>query len=509
MLLTAALFLFLGAAALAEETPPATERSDDRVTAEAAQQTAKPFQAEMRQAAAEESHRWSVTRQEPTCEEDGKELKECVLCGATVETVLPAAGHSWSDWREDAVDPKLACVTDVVARRTCSVCGKEETKIVSAAPGHQWTEAISRPATCTEPESVSRSCARCGLEENITVGNSPALGHLFADASVLAGHAAGNVISTGEWTGSVLGTVAAPATCTENGSGTLLCVRCQQASRSVTIPSTGHDWTAWETVSVPQDQICVTEAASARTCRVCGETETRVDGPAPGHRWATVSYTMPTCTEPGVAYCHCSVCGTDSTVESPALGHSYVWVQVTPPSPTSSGLSEYTCVLCGDVAEQRKVPYTQMMYNNTVTSFGPTTRDLIGGSVWNRVTPLDLSEDGVYTYPLVASNRYTIGTATVEVDHGIQTVSYHLNSSSILVHSESLVIYPNAEALRTGENAASFAFDDPIDIAEYFGSDERVIMAISLKADFNAVGLGVQSFVPDQEQIETMIDLLD
>ena len=46
-------------------------------------------------------------------------------------------------------------------------------------------------------------------------------------------------------------------------------------------------------------------------------------------------------------------------------------------------------------------------------------------------------------------------------------------------------------------------------IEEYFGDDEKVILAITLKADFNAAGFGVQSFTPDQQQIAAMLELLD
>ena len=532
LLLMAALILSACAAALGENEP-ATAHSDDHVTVEVAEpeprivrtesaetharvvvydlycvECDKVIRTDVRREETAQAHSFAVTRQEPTCDEDGRETRHCTLCGYEMVIDVPAPGHQWCAWTQDEIDPKQVCVTDAVSRRVCSTCGKEETQ-VTPAPGHRWTEGVSYPATCTEAGHVDRSCTVCGQEEVIPLANSPALGHLFASASVLSGHPAGNVTASGDYPGVIVGTVETPSTCTEEGSGTVLCVRCQEASRGVTIPSTGHTWGEWLADPVTMDKICVTEITSTRVCGVCHAQEHRVDAPAPGHKWFTTSYNMPTCVKPGVAVRKCSVCGEEITVESPALGHSFVWVEISAPSPSADGISEYMCAVCGYVAERRKVPYTQMMYNNTITSFGPTTRDLIGGNVWNRVTPIDLSEEGVFTYPLIASNRYTVGTATVVVDQGVQTVTYRLNSSSIMVHSESLIIYPNVEALRTGENAESFTFGDPIDLTACFGDDDHVILAITLKADYNAVGFGVNYFTPDQEQIEAMLDLLD
>ena len=150
-----------------------------------------------------------------------------------------------------------------------------------------------------------------------------------------------------------------------------------------------------------------------------------------------------------------------------------------------------------------------MYYNNTITSFGPMTRDLLGGGVWNRVTPLNLADEGMFTYPLIASNLYTVGTATVINEKGTQTISYKLNSPKITVHSEKLVIYPNLNALRTGENAVALEFGQPGDLKNYFGEDQQVLMAITLKADYDAYAYGIQGFKEDEELIAAMSDLID
>ena len=162
-----------------------------------------------------------------------------------------------------------------------------------------------------------------------------------------------------------------------------------------------------------------------------------------------------------------------------------------------------------ETAQRRTKSTEEMYYNNTITSFGPMMRELIGGGVWNRVTPLNLAEEGLFTYPLIASNLYTVGTATVINEKGTQLITYKLNSPKITVHTETLVFYPDLEALRTGEKAVAVEFDQPIELKEYFGDDQLVLMAITLKADYDALAPGIQDFREDEALIAAMSELID
>ena len=519
----------------------------------------------VRTESAEQAHNWRIARVEPGCESDGEVIKICGACGmeirqtlpqtghqyvgasqlmrrengpvqidgkligmvikaptctlsgsgtliclkcqnAAQSVVIPPLGHDWGEWTDVPVNPSLVCVTDVMVSRKCKACGEEETSVVSPAPGHQWQQVARIEPTCIEPGISVLQCTVCGsgMQEPI-----PVISHVYADASDMVNHGPGNVVGTGEYAGKIIGRVIIPSTCVETGSGTLLCLICQSSARTVTIPKGEHSWGPFVEQEVPPEMVCVTPVIATRVCENCGEEDTQTISAAPGHQWVPISFQEPTCTQPGRAVRECSVCHLKETLETPATGHSYMWFDLSTPSPSGHGVREYVCTICGDVAERRTIAYAQMYYNNTITSFGPMTRDLIGGSVWSRVTPLDISEDGVFTYPLIASNLYTVGTATVVIDQGVQTVSYHLNSSRITVHSESLVLYPNTEALRTGDKAVPLTFDTPIDLNDYFGDDTSVIMAIVLRADYDAVGAGIQDFVPDQEAIKKMIELVD
>ena len=436
------------------------------------------------------------------CITDLKEERVCARCGEKETRVKEAApGHEWGEWVEIAVPMEEICVTDLKEERICARCEEKETRLVSPAPGHQWEEIENTAPTCTEGGRFVRECSVCHLVE--TEEFAP-LGHAFVHASELIKQPAGQVQGTGEYAGKVIGTVVTPSTCTENGSGFLLCLNCQETDQAVTIPKGDHNWTEWEQPEIPADEICVTDVIATRQCLDCGEEETEVVIPAPGHQWVAVSFTAPTCTEDGRAVRRCAVCEKEEVIETPAQGHYYMWVN----SPDGKE-SEYVCTFCGDVAETRRKEESQMYYNNTITSYGPMTRELIGGSVWNRVTPLDISEEGTFTYPLIASNLYTVGTATVVIENGTQRVTYKLNSKRITVHSESLVIYPDLNSLRTGDKAVAVAFDDPVPLNDYFGEDERVIMAITLKADYDAKAPGIQGFREDQELLKTMRELID
>ena len=443
----------------------------------------------------------------PTCTESGSGTLICVQCQNASQTVsIPALGHQWGEWEDVPVASEKICVTPVSVMRRCQACGEEERQEIAPAPGHQWQEIARIEPDCTEPGVRMLQCDVC---HSASSENLPALGHIFGEVSQLVKQQQGAVRGSGENANKTVGRVNKPSTCAEEGSGVLVCLRCQSATQSVIIPRGEHDWGPWEEAEIPPELVCVTDVTGTHICLNCGEEESQVLVPAPGHRWVAIRFQEPTCTEAGQAVRQCAVCKAEESFDTPAMGHSYMWVDLSTPSPSASGVREYVCTICGDVAQSQSVAYAQMYYNNTITSFGPMTRELLGGSVWYRVTPLDISEDGVFTYPLIASNLYTVGTATVVIDQGIQTVSYRLNSSRITVHTESLVLYPDLDSLRTGENAVLLTFDDPIVLTEYFGEDTKVIMAITLRADYDAQGAGVQGFSPDQELIKKMIELVD
>lgn len=196
----------------------------------------------------------------------------------------------------------------------------------SGAPsGHtfgEWKE--SKPATCTTGGKEKRICSVCkGEEERDT---SP-LGH--------------------DWEADY--TTDVKPTCTQPGSKSIHCSRCDATKDVTEIEPTGHSFGEW---TVSKDSNCVAGGQKTRKCEICGYTEyedTDIDPDA--HDWEE-DYTIdkePTCTTEGSESIHCSRCDAtkDSTV-IPVTDHTYgEWEVVTPSTCTENGVKKHACIHCG------------------------------------------------------------------------------------------------------------------------------------------------------------------
>lgn len=196
----------------------------------------------------------------------------------------------------------------------------------SGAPsGHtfgEWKE--SKPATCTTGGKEKRICSVCkGEEERDT---SP-LGH--------------------DWEADY--TTDVKPSCTQPGSKSIHCSRCDATKDVTEIEPTGHSFGEW---TVSKDSTCVAGGQKTRKCETCGYTEyedTDIDSDA--HEWEE-DYTIdkePTCTTEGSKSIHCSRCDAtkDSTV-IPVTDHTYgEWEVVTPSTCTENGVKKHACIHCG------------------------------------------------------------------------------------------------------------------------------------------------------------------
>ena len=73
---------------------------------------------------------------EATCTEPGYTGDEvCTVCGEIVKKgeEIPAAGHTWGEWK---VTKEATCFADGEKVRTCTVCGETETEVISANTDH-------------------------------------------------------------------------------------------------------------------------------------------------------------------------------------------------------------------------------------------------------------------------------------------------------------------------------------------------------------------------------------
>lgn len=96
-------------------------------------------------------HSWNSgsTTKSPSCMETGIKTYTCTACGTTTdETIAKTNDHTWSGYVN---------ISGNSHKRTCSVCGKEDTS------GHSWGSGrITKAATCKDSGSMTYTCSACG-----------------------------------------------------------------------------------------------------------------------------------------------------------------------------------------------------------------------------------------------------------------------------------------------------------------------------------------------------------
>lgn len=102
---------------------------------------------------------------------------------------------------------------------------------------------------------------------------------------------------------------------------------------------------------------------------------------------------------------------------------------IDPNSFTGQGNIEVDFIITDAAGEQPEIPLLEYDFsyypNNTMGVAGYSLRDDLGiGNKWYNVVPVNLTKNGIYKIPLVASNMYIIGDAIVTVDGGKVTVTY-------------------------------------------------------------------------------------
>ena len=230
---------------------------------------------------------------------------------------------------EDTLALPADCVNPAKYFYSCE-CGAHtnDTTLVfeSGAPsGHkfgEWKE--SKSANCEEGGKEKHICSVCQFEEE---RDTAPLGH--------------------DWNAEY--TTDVKPTCTQPGSKSIHCSRCDATKDVTEIEPTGHSFGEW---TVSKDSTCVAGGQKTRKCETCGYTEyedTDIDPDA--HEWEE-DYTIdkePTCTTEGSKSIHCSRCDAtkDSTV-IPVTDHTYgEWEVVTPSTCTENGVKKHACIHCG------------------------------------------------------------------------------------------------------------------------------------------------------------------
>lgn len=104
-----------------------------------------------------------VVTKEAACTEDGVRTWTCSICGETkTETIPSLGGHKYDSGK---VVQEAACAAGIRIY-TCSVCGQTKTESIPAVREHsfgEWTTSVA--ATVFVKEEQTRSCSICGKKE--------------------------------------------------------------------------------------------------------------------------------------------------------------------------------------------------------------------------------------------------------------------------------------------------------------------------------------------------------
>jgi len=337
-------------------------------------------------------HNYSETVVAPTCENEGYTLHSCD-CGHSYEDNFTGAkGHSFSEW---SIIKDADCTTDGERERTCTVCSHKETEVIPAT-GHSYKSEVICEATCEREGSVEYTCT-C-TETGLNRRDCKVCGHYETEVVKANGHKPANAVvenrvepdctTDGKYDNVVycsvcntelsretisiidkLGhdyssewTVDTAPTCTEQGTKSHHCTRCNDKADVTEIPANGHT----NAIPVVENRVepnCTTDGSydSVVYCSVCTDelSRTNMNVDKLGHVSITDISVEPTCTGSGLTEgSHCDRCGEILVAqeEISALGHNSVTDTGIAPTCTETGLMEGShCDRCDEILVSQEV----------------------------------------------------------------------------------------------------------------------------------------------------------
>ena len=258
-----------------------------------------------------------------SCEEGGKEKHICDVCNAFEERDTNPLGHSWND--DFTVDTKPTCTEPGSKSIHCDRCdAKKDIKAIEPN-AHSFGEWITvTPAGCLTSGSDKRVCSVCGYEETREIEPT---GHIWEDDF----------------------TIDIEPACTEKGSKSIHCSKCDEVKDITEVPENGHSFGEWIILSLTD---CTQGGVGQHVCTICNFTEINVVPPQE-HLWND-DFTVdiaPTCTQSGSKSIHCTKCNAQKEIQSvPAKGHDWSeWKIIKKSTTTENGIKERQCYVCGKV----------------------------------------------------------------------------------------------------------------------------------------------------------------
>lgn len=244
------------------------------------------------------------------------------------QTIINKENHTFDvkTVNEDTFAFPADCVNPARYFYSCE-CGAhtDDTTLVfeSGAPNAhtfgEWISIIS--ASCLTSGNEKHICSVCNYEEFREI---PMTGHIWESDF----------------------TVDKKPTCTEKGSKSIHCSKCDEIKDVTEISETGHSFGEWTVFSFAD---CTAGGVEQRVCSECGFTDFR-NIPPQEHLWED-DFTVdiaPSCTQSGSKSIHCSQCDVvkDVTVID-ATGHTFTeWSDNVDATCTGKGQRTRACTVC-------------------------------------------------------------------------------------------------------------------------------------------------------------------
>lgn len=297
-----------------------------------------------------------------TCVADGYVKLQCANCEETTEITLEKNPNAHKFVEKENGHHDATCTTPAYDEFVCANegCGKTYNNFTGTANEHEWKVSVAQDGTKV---TVTRTCKNCGKVETDEI--EVFAGHHYGDpveVSKATCSAEGQITLTctdkdcddvititvaKNPNAHSIKTVVEKATCETEGKAYSYCTICeQQIGEAVTIAALGHDYNGEENVTTPAT--CTETGSKTVKCTRCDSTA-EVEIPKLGHSYVEKSRVEPTCTETGyITY----VCENDESHTYNALldklGHTYNSEVVTEPTCTEQGYTTHHCATCGN-----------------------------------------------------------------------------------------------------------------------------------------------------------------
>ncbi len=357
-------------------------------------------------------HDYAAEVTDPTCTEGGYTVYTCTRCGDTyTDDITEALGHSYTVKLRE-IDP--TCTLGGYTLYRCERCFETQTRDETPALGHRYISAVTQEPTCTASGVRTFTCERC--EDSYTEA-IPAAGHSYGapewewtDENRAFAIFTCAVCGDAQRLPAALTITETDATCTEAGTTRYLASVTFEGAvytteKTVTDSPLGHSFVNYVS---NEDATCTEDGTKTAKCERCEVTDTVPDeGSALGHSFTNyVSNGDAACTADGTKTAVCGRCGAKDTVtdEGSALGHSYgapqwSWTEdnrasaafacgrcehvLTVPATVSIKSTDASCTVPGTTVYNAEVTLDGVVYTDRKTVAGaPLGHDYVA-SVWH------------------------------------------------------------------------------------------------------------------------------